>query len=212
MSGKSIVLIGAGGHCRSCIDVIESTGDHCIAGIIDTDIKVGQEISGYKIIGTDNDCEALIKKGHQFLITIGNLKLIELRKSIFEKLISMGASMATIVSPRAYVSRTAAIGIGTIVMHDAFVNTFAKVSDNCIINTGAAVEHDSTIGNHCHISTFSVVNGASVVDDKVFAGSRSVVANGVKIASGTIIGAGAVIHKSIEEAGTYVGNPCRRIS
>ena len=30
-----IILLGAGGHCRSCIDVVESEGRFTVAGIVD---------------------------------------------------------------------------------------------------------------------------------------------------------------------------------
>lgn len=45
-----IVLIGGGGHCKACIDVLERQGKYQIAGIIDTDEKVGQDIIGNQII------------------------------------------------------------------------------------------------------------------------------------------------------------------
>ena len=41
---KKIILIGAGGHCNSCIDVIESENKFKIAGLIDNKKKVYQNI------------------------------------------------------------------------------------------------------------------------------------------------------------------------
>ena len=32
---EEIILIGGGGHCKSCIDVIEQEGKYQIAGIVD---------------------------------------------------------------------------------------------------------------------------------------------------------------------------------
>lgn len=32
---EQIILIGGGGHCKSCIDVIEQEGKYQIAGIVD---------------------------------------------------------------------------------------------------------------------------------------------------------------------------------
>ena len=39
MTNPKIILVGAGGHCRSCIDVIEQEGRFEILGIVD---KAGQ--------------------------------------------------------------------------------------------------------------------------------------------------------------------------
>jgi len=55
MSKQSIILIGGGGHCKSCIDVIEATNQFVIKGILDITQKLGEKILGYPIIGTNND-------------------------------------------------------------------------------------------------------------------------------------------------------------
>ena len=36
---KNIVLIGGGGHCKSCIDVIEMEKKYKILGLVDNNIK-----------------------------------------------------------------------------------------------------------------------------------------------------------------------------
>ena len=54
MLKKKLVLIGGGGHCKACINVIEDTDGYDIVGILDTEDKVGQTILNYSIIGTDN--------------------------------------------------------------------------------------------------------------------------------------------------------------
>ena len=61
-------------------------------------------------------------------------------------------------SNQSYVSKSAKIGQGTIIMHGAIVNANAKIGNNCIINSGSLVEHDVIIGNHCHIATGALVN------------------------------------------------------
>ena len=45
---KKIILIGAGGHCRSCIDVIKSTERYLIVGIINKD-KASQKLFVNKV-------------------------------------------------------------------------------------------------------------------------------------------------------------------
>ena len=59
---QKIILIGGGGHCKSCIDVIEAEGKYDIAGILDMPEFVGEKILGYSIIGTDDDLPELSKQ------------------------------------------------------------------------------------------------------------------------------------------------------
>ena len=56
-----LILIGGGGHCHACIDVIESTSTFEIIGIIDTKDKIGQSVLGYPIIGKDSDLSIFIE-------------------------------------------------------------------------------------------------------------------------------------------------------
>lgn len=200
---KSLILIGGGGHCRSCIDVIEAEGKFKIAGIVDMPGKIGQKVLGHEITACDKDLKALAGRYGYFLVTIGQIKSPEKRVLAFERMKKFGAKFPVIVSPLAYVSRHARMGEGTIVMHNAFVNALAKIGNNCIINTGAVIEHDSAIGDHCHISTESIVNGECSVGERTFIGSNTVLANNISITKDAVIAAGLVVRKSIAKGGIY---------
>lgn len=184
---NSLYLIGGGGHCKSCIDVIESLGEFEIKGIFDIPEKVGQSILGYKIIGSDNDLKKFEgDKDNYFLITLGQIKSADLR----EKYFSMNLHFTKIISKRAYVSKYAKVGKGSIIMHDAIVNAGAEVGKNCIVNSKALIEHDVIIGDHTHISTGAIINGDCIVGKRCFIGSNSSVKNNIEVADKTIISFG----------------------
>ncbi|WP_374028795.1 NeuD/PglB/VioB family sugar acetyltransferase [Bdellovibrio bacteriovorus] len=191
---KDLYLIGAGGHCASCIDVIRATGVFNIRGIFDLAEKVGSTLNGVPIIGTDADLPKYINKKAFFLITVGQIKTPQLRKKIFQQLVDLGAQLATVISPRAYVSASASIGEGTIVLHDALVNANAIIGVNCIVNTKSLIEHDSVVGSHCHVSTAAVINGGCNVQEGSFIGSNAVLKEGLKVAANSVLSAG-VFHK-----------------
>ena len=190
---QKLILVGGGGHCKSCIDVIEQENKFEIAGILDVEEKIGQEICGYKIIGTDDEIEKYSKQGCFFLITVGQIKSPDLRIKLFEKIKNTDGKFATVVSPSAYVSKNATVGDGTIIMHNAFLNAGVSVGKNCIINTKALLEHDVYVGDNCHISTAAVLNGEVNVGDGTFIGSNSTVVQCVKIPPKTFIKAGSLV-------------------
>ena len=143
---KPLLLIGGGGHCRSGCDVIEAEGKYKIAGIIEQTGGNSESVFGYQILGNDNDLSELVKECSTALITVGQIKNADLRVRLFQKLQGLGFELATIISPRAYVSKNAILGAGTIVMHDSLINTGAKIGNNCILNTKSLVEHDALVG------------------------------------------------------------------
>lgn len=186
-----LILIGGGGHCAACIDVIEQEDKFEIAGIVDRNAIDGT-LLGYPILGCDDDLQALRSSYDFALITIGQIKSPSTRVRLFECVKSLGFIPPTIISPRAYVSKHALVGEGTIIMHDALVNSRVTIGCNCIINTKALVEHDGVIEDNCHISTGAIVNGGAMVRQGTFVGSNAVTKESVKTKENDFIKAGSL--------------------
>ena len=195
---EKIILIGGGGHCKSCIDVIEAQGRFQIMAIVDLKEMVGQYVLCYKIDAVDGGIPKLVKKYKHCLITIGQIKSAAKRVAFFKKLKIIGAKFPVIVSPHAYVSKHASIGEGSILMHGVIVNAGASIGKNCIINSGAIIEHDATVGDYCHISTGAVINGGVRIGERVFVGSNSVTKEYITIGNGSVIGAGLRVAGDLE--------------
>lgn len=209
---EEIVLIGGGGHCKACIDVIECEGKYSILGIIDLPEKRGQKICGYQIFETDDNLYKIVEEYKYFLITIGFINSPQLRIDKYKKIKDMGGVFPIIISPNSYVSTHSDIDEGTIVMHGSVINASSKIGKNCIINSLALIEHDVIIGNHTHVSTGARINGSCNIGNNCFIGSGSILNQGVKVHSDTIIGSGSIVRKSINESGVYAGNPVKKIS
>lgn len=208
---QSIVLIGGGGHCRSCVEIIEAAGCFTIAGVIDAAVPAGQTAAGYPVLGDDSCLQEAIRAHANVLITVGQIRSPETRKRLFAQAKRLGAALPVVISPHAIVSSRAVVREGAIVMHRAVVNAHAQIGANTIINTGAIVEHDSLIEDHCHISTGAIINGGCSIGAGSFIGSGAVLAECVTVPRDTIIAAGSVVLKSLTHGGLYAGIPARKV-
>jgi sugar O-acyltransferase (sialic acid O-acetyltransferase NeuD family) len=204
---KKLILIGGGGHCKACIDVIESGGSYEIKGILEKDVTKGDTLLGYPILGGDELIPELVRNGYEFLITIGQFTSPALRIKLYNTVKQAGGKLATVIASSAIVSKYAAVGEGTIVMHGCIVNASAEIGDNVIVNTRALIEHDVQVGNHCHISTNTVLNGGVKVGNNCFIASSVMVFHGVSIASNSVVGGHSTVVKDLKEEGVYFGNP-----
>ena len=175
MKKREIILFGAGGHCKSCIDVINLEKKYRIIKLVD---KVKKKVLKFNTVNFTSLLKNY-KKLSYGLVTVGQIKSPKLRVKLFEDIIKINLKPATIVSPTAVVSKNSKIGSGTIIMHNVVINSNARIGKNCIINTGAIIEHDAIIENHCHIAPRATVNG------------------NVKIKSGSFVGSGAIIKQNI---------------
>ncbi len=192
---QPILVIGAGGHARACIDVIEEHGGYQIAGLVGLPGEVGSRILGFPVLGSDGDIPSLSSKIGAAIIAVGQIKSPDLRIRLFGQLEQLGCRIPSIISPRAHVSRHAQVGAGTIVMHGAIINAAAAVGRNCIINSMALVEHDVTIEDHCHIATSAAVNSGVWVGAGSFVGSGVTVRQLSKLGERCVIGMGQCVLK-----------------
>jgi sugar O-acyltransferase (sialic acid O-acetyltransferase NeuD family) len=208
---NKIILIGGGGHCKSCIDTILTADQYSIEGILDANKSHIKNLSGFPLLGDDRMIPEWVRQGWHFLITVGQIKTADVRIRLYNNVKSADGLLATVVASNAAISRFSVIGEGTIIMQHALLGPGVKVGVNSIINDKALVEHDSIIGDHCHISTGALVNGDCSIRNGVFIGSGTVVNQGVEIGENVVIGSGAVVYKSILEPGVYAGNPAKKI-
>ncbi len=169
---EKILLIGAGGHARSCVDVIELENRFQIAGYVDKNLN--KKAFKYPVLGCDEDLKTLFKSYKFAFLALGQIKSADLRMSLYETLKTIGFKLPTIVSPLAYISPYAKINQeASIIMHHALVNTGASVGKACILNTKSLIEHDAVVEDFCHISTAAVVNGKCRVKKQSFLGSNT---------------------------------------
>ena len=195
MRKPQMLLIGAGGHARSCIDVIEQQDKFSVFGLIGNSSELGLKVLDYEVIGTDDDFEKIVKKVHFALVVVGQIREPQTRMMLFRRAVSAGFRMPSVVSPTAYVSKSAHVGAGSIVMHGATINSNVTIGDNCIVNSHALIEHDSQILDHCHISTGVVVNGGVTVDSGSFIGSRSVIREGLHLEEFSVVSMGSIVSR-----------------
>ncbi len=195
-----IILFGAGGHSLSVIDVIEKTNKFKILFVVD---KFEGRIGKYKVYKENKNLDFYKKYTNKVFISIGQIKNCIPRKKLYEKLLKKKYILPKIISPNAYVSNSAKIGNGSIVMHHALINSFAQVGENCIINSKALVEHSVKVENNCHLSTGSIVNGDCLIKKESLVGSNSTILQGVIVGENSIVGAGKILKKNLKNNSVY---------
>lgn len=171
------------------------------------------------------------KKGNLFLIALQ--KMIHILRFGVNSSISMEAKVslnAMIKQPlKVIIGIKSRINVGVVIQPNNMqinigkfvdINQYAvlygriKIGDFCMIAPGVMLAG----GGHSYSDTSTpmrmqgVVNkGGIIIEDDVWIGANAVILDGVKIGKGAIVGAGAVVTKSIEPYSINAGNPARRI-
>ncbi|NUQ18569.1 MAG: acetyltransferase [Sphingomonas sp.] len=198
-----LVLIGGGGHARVATDVACAAAFQVI-GVLTLEGTVAAP--GLHRLGDDRWAENAAED-IAFHIAVGGNR----RAYLFERLAAAGRRLPALISPTSFVSPSAIIGDGALVVHQATVNAGASVGRNAIVNTAATIEHDCSVGDHSHIAPGAVLAGGVHVGERSLVGTRAVVLPGLVIGDDVTIGAGAVVTRPIPSCGgIWYGNPARR--
>lgn len=203
---KNVVIMGAGGHAKMIADIIIKSGD-MLYGFLDDNIPIGTKIlQDYAVVGKIEDCNKLQnEKELHFIIGIGDNHT---RETIYEK---YKVKYYTAIHPTAVIARDVTIGEGTVIKSNATIDVLATIGKNCIVGTGSITAHDSKIGDYVHLSPNATICGTVNVGKYTHIGANATVINNINVASDCIVGAGAVVVKDIEQSGTYVGVPAKKI-
>lgn len=198
---RKLAIIGASGHGKVVADIARKNGYREIV-FLDDDEGV-HECGGYLVIGNSSQAGQI---DSDVIIGIGNA---DIRKRIQESV--PWEKLVTLIHPDAVVAEDVVIGKGTVVMAGVVINPGARIGKGCIINTCSSVDHDCEVGDYVHIAVGSHLCGAVSVRSGTWIGAGATVSNNVSVCLDCMIGAGAVVVNDIQESGTYVGVPARRI-
>jgi sugar O-acyltransferase (sialic acid O-acetyltransferase NeuD family) len=203
---KKLLIIGASGHGKVVADIALKMNRWQSVAFLDDDKTITTSM-GLKVLGTSENVSDYIDE-YEVFVGIGNNNT---RKKVQDILETLCAQIPVLIHPDAIVGAQVVIGSGTALMAGAIVNCCTRVGKGCIVNTGSTIDHDSEIEDFVHISPGSHLAGAVKLGEGSWLGIGSVVSNNVKITCGCKIGAGAVVVKDINETGTYMGVPARRV-
>jgi UDP-perosamine 4-acetyltransferase len=208
---KQLVVLGASGHAKVIIDMLQDAGEVEIVGCTSADLAdAGTSLLGIPVLGDDCVLPKLHAAGvSQAFVAVGDNRL---RGKLMREVAALGFELANAISPHATISRRAKLGVGVAAMPGAIVNTSSEIGDGCIVNTGATVDHDCVLGPCVHVAPGTNLAGCVTLGEGVFLGTGARVIPKITVGPWAIVGAGAVIIEDIPGYVTAVGVPAAIIA
>jgi sugar O-acyltransferase (sialic acid O-acetyltransferase NeuD family) len=185
---SEIVILGGKGTAKMVIDAIRSNSQYVIKGLIDPDLKKGDELMGVPVLGGDEELEALRSQGIvNLVLAFTALDDLKSRYEKFIKLTNQGFFFPNIIHGKALVEPSSVMGVGNVILAGALVGSMAKLSHLNFVNTGAIVSHDANIGENNHFAPGSILAGRVTVGNHNLFGMGVTVFQDLSIESGNIV-------------------------
>ncbi|WP_010582681.1 NeuD/PglB/VioB family sugar acetyltransferase [Schlesneria paludicola] len=200
---KKTVVIGAGGHGKVVVSVLQAAGRVVDAVYDDEKSLWGTEVLGVPVLGPISELQQDPKR-YAGIIGIGSAKL---RRRLVEIL---DLEWLTAIHPHASVHPSVKLGAGTVVFAGAVLQPGAVVGNHVIVNTAASIDHDCQIGSFVGIGPGTHLSGTVHIADGSLLGTGCCVLPNVCIESDVTIGAGTVVIENVARGCTVVG-PTPRI-
>ena len=168
----------------------------------------GTVINGYEVLGGTDILEQYDEPIY-VACAVGSAKI---RKKIIEKLSKFDMiRFPNLIDPSVKMSDLIQLGRGNIICAGTILTVNIQIEDFCIINLDCTIGHDDVLDSFVTIYPSVNVSGNVHVGQCSELGTGTQIIQGIKIKEETIIGAGSVVVKNIDESGTYVGTPVKRI-
>lgn len=206
---QRVLLMGAGGHARVCLEALRDDPTHEVVGAVSRDGK-GIEGLGIDVLDTDEHLQIATERAGATtgFVAIGDNRA---RAELARRWLELGLPFTSAVSRHAIVSSTATIEVGVALLPGSVVNAATTIGTGTIVNTNASVDHDCRVGTFVHIAPGAAIGGGVTIGDGALIGIGARVLPNLRIGEGATVGGGAVVVSDVPAGATVVGCPARSI-
>lgn len=201
-SSGHIVILGSGGHALAVWDACLSAGFKPIA-FVDAE-RPAAHLQGLPVV---QDLSELHLSGVNVAIGIGDNFTRERAQAVL-----LGEHpeirVPAIVHKTAWVSPSATVGAGTVVLAQASVGPLARVGDGALVNSGASLDHESALDNFASLGPGAHTGGRVVIGARTMVGLNAGILQGISVGSDSVIGAHSLVRNDVPANTIAYGVPC----
>lgn len=209
---KKIAILGAGGFGREVKTIIDAINKinptYDFIGFFDDGIEKGLLVNNYDVLGGISD----INKYDEDLSIVVCIADPKIKKKVISKINNSHIDFPSIIHPKASITdEFVTIGKGCIICEGTIITCNIEIKDFIILNLMCTVGHDTVIEDYCSFMPSVNISGEVKIEQGVYVGTGAKIINLLDIGENTIVGAGAVVSKSLPANCTAVGIPAKPI-
>lgn len=191
-------LIGAGGFAR---EIKAHIGDPTMKCFVDDEYWKENNECIFPLSSFDPN-------KYEVIVAIGDPRA---RFDIIQRL-PKETKYFTFIHPSAQIlGNDVKIGKGSIICAGCILTTNITIGKHTHLNLQTTIGHDCEIGSYFTTAPGAKISGNCKIYDGVYVGTNASIKEKISIHSFSTIGLNAGVVKNIEDSGTYVGTPAKKI-
>jgi sugar O-acyltransferase (sialic acid O-acetyltransferase NeuD family) len=210
MNKKPIAVYGAGGLGREVLALIKALPEWDAIGFFDDGIAMHTSVNEIPVLGSIQELITW-KTELAIVLAIGNPLV---KKKIGEQLSSCShLSFPVLIHPLALIMdrERVTLGEGAILTAGCVLTTDITIGKHVLINLNATVGHDCKVGDFCSLMPGTNLAGVVTIEEASLIGSGANLLTGLVVGKHAIVGAGAVVTKSVPASDVVAGVPAQSI-
>jgi len=212
MTPARIIILGARGMGMDIADTISCLAAEgkplAVHGFLDDDTSThGSKVGDHPVLGGLADAARF--PDCLFVNGIGTSGSRHLKPTLITKTGVPDDRWLTVVHPRAFVSPSAKVGRGTVLLANVSVCADAVLGDHVMVLPNSVISHDTVVEDYSTIASGVCVSGRCIVRRGAYLGSNSSIRENTVIGAGALVAMAAVVTRDVSPGITVLGSPAR---
>ena len=206
-----LLVLGAIGNCIDIAEAVRCGGAPGleVAGFLDDDDALaGAVVAGLPVLGGLHLARSL-EGAASFVCGIGSPRSYCTRAELIARLDLPDERFARVVHPGAWLSPSARLGAGSVLLGQVNVAAGAALDRHVMVLPGSVIGHDTRIGDGSILAGCCCVSGGVEIGRGCYVGAGAIVRDGVRVGDGALVGMGAVVVRDVPAGAVVLGNPAR---
>lgn len=200
-NGKTpLIIIGAGGGAKMCIDTLSESTEFKVIGLLDDNVNLGKVILGVPVVGKVKSVYKLLALNiFSFVIAFGILEKRKVRFDLYQTLKKMGCKFPNVIHSKSIIEKSVELGEGNVILAGSNIGSCVKIGNLNYINNNTLISHDCTLNDNIHVAPGAVLASSINIDSHVLIGMNTTIYYGLTIGESSTILNGLIINNNIEK-------------
>ncbi|MCE1190016.1 MAG: acetyltransferase [Ignavibacteria bacterium] len=207
---KKVIIAGVGETARVAFDYFSRVPEYSVTAFaVDPEFISDPLFMGKPVIDFNLLPEQYPADAHVLFTAVSFTRMNADRTALYTRGRLMGYRFASLISPAAYISKSAHIGENVFIYDHCSIGPMVHIGNNVVCCSGSLIAHSANIEDNVFLAAGTNIGGFTRIGSGSFIGLGAIITDKITVGSGAFLAAGAVAGTNIDKPNVFRGNPAK---